>query len=181
VAVSTIGAPSRGPEVAAVTIVHFGSLTGPQSAQVAAALRRLEQRWPGQLRIVWKNLGGYGSSSDLAGEYGAAAQAQGGFWALHDVALRAPSWRYRIETSEILGWMLGAHLDAARAEREVRAGLYRARVEQDKVEARRLGITFAPTVVVNGLVVERARSADYYEKLVERELGEGLLERLGGR
>lgn len=175
------GSPSRGPEVSPVTVVLFGSFACYPCLAQAAIVRRLEGRFPGVLRFVWKHAP-QSPAGDLAAQVAAAAHAQGGFWALYEQATQRPAQALRFLSpsswrGDLLGYATAAGLDEARIERELRADLYRAAIERDLADARRLEVP-AGGALVNGVRVAPGQPWEAWEKLVQRELELGLLERL---
>jgi protein-disulfide isomerase len=147
------GAPVRGPVTAPITVVVFSSLACGSCGDLAQAVRKLKEAWPGRVREVWRSfVPTFASSGNLdiaAAEIAAAAAAQDRFWALHD-ALFAPGrpplprhTRAELEAAARAAGVDLAHRDAA-AERRA--------VDRDAAEARRLSIPSAPAMVVNGIV-----------------------------
>ncbi|HEX9101771.1 MAG TPA: thioredoxin domain-containing protein, partial [Polyangia bacterium] len=83
------GAPIRGPASAPVTVVVWANFACMQCAEVAAALKRLDEAHPGMLRVAWKHFPSpyRAAIGETAAEYAAAAHAQGRFWPLYDLAM----------------------------------------------------------------------------------------------
>jgi predicted DsbA family dithiol-disulfide isomerase len=161
--------------VAPITIALFGHLACASCSALASKMKRLDERFPGRIRFVWKHLPSW-PSGQVAAEIAAAAHAQAGFWALHEQAWRTPA--QRLGRAELLAAATAAGLDAARIERELIAGTHRPSVQADVDEARRMGVTGAPAMVMNGVVVLGEQPLELYERMVQRELESGLLDRL---
>src|SRR6185369_881102 len=85
VAVSTAGAPARGPDDAPVVVVHFASFTSEPSAAAAEQIKRLERELPGRIRSVHRSLPREKDEVGLAAaQLAAEAQEKGKFWEVHD-------------------------------------------------------------------------------------------------
>ncbi|HEX8951876.1 MAG TPA: thioredoxin domain-containing protein, partial [Polyangia bacterium] len=177
------GAPIRGPASAPVTVVLWANFACMQCAEVAAALKRLDEAHPGMLRVVWKHFPSpyRAAIGETAAEYAAAAHAQGRFWPLYDLAMASHLVPARVSRSELDRLGAQARLDEARMRLEIDSGRARATVERDAEEARRLGVPTAGSVAVNGIPVAGAPSYELLDRLVAAELDAGVLDRLRRR
>jgi protein-disulfide isomerase len=172
------GAPARGPRVAPVTIVLFSGFVCGSCTRMHALLRRIDERFPQQIRLVWKHLP---TSTDgtRAAEFAAAAEAtQGAFWNFYDLALKngLPTWK--LDRDALLRHTRAAGLDVALIDAQVERGQYRELVQHDVDEAHRIGIHQPGTTLVNGMIVNPNLSPEQYEQIVGREIERGLLSRL---
>src|SRR6185503_16106951 len=82
--------PVRGAPLAPITVVIFSNLACASCVELAAELDRAIAAHPGAVREIWRSwtpAGGVSSPEELAAEWMAAAEAQGRFWQLHDLAL----------------------------------------------------------------------------------------------
>ena len=182
VSIDLAGAPSRGPEVAPVTIVLFSSFACGPCKRLHETLKRVDERFPGRIRFVWKNLPASVPAAMTAAQFAEAAAARNGFWAMYDHALQAPLRVYGLGPTELEAATRASGLDGAAIQREVAADGWRSAVQRDVDEARKLEITQPGTSVVNGLVLPPPPALGYeqYEAVVEHELEAGVLERLAG-
>lgn len=78
--------PSKGSAEAAITIVEFGDFACEPCAQMATTLASLQQQFPEDVRVIWKDfpnesLHDQATPAALAAR---CAQDQGAFWAYHD-------------------------------------------------------------------------------------------------
>jgi protein-disulfide isomerase len=179
-AIDVAGAPVRGAASAPVTVVVWCNFASMQCAEVAAALKRLDEAHPGMLRVAWKHFPSpyRAAIGEVAAEYAAAAQAQGRFWPLYDLAMASHLVPARVSRSELDRLGAQARLDEAKLRQEIDSGRARAAVERDAEEARRLGVPTAGSVAVNGIPVAGAPSYELLDRLVAAELDAGVLERL---
>jgi protein-disulfide isomerase len=173
------GAPSRGPSLAPVTIVIFSNLACMTCGDTAEALRKLRLAWPGRIREVYRNyVPGYVSSAAIevhAASLAAGAAQQGRFWALHDALFgngQSPLPRRTRADLEAAARLVGVDFDKRNpyAERDV--------IDRDQAEARRLVVPFAPTIIINGLMLSGAASFDRLDRMVRAEMERGLVDRL---
>ena len=152
--------PVRGPQTAAVTIVAFLDVRDARSVDIARVIDRLVAE--GEVRHIHRFYFRMFDEVALhAAELGLDAQRQGRFWPLYDRLL---------ETS---GELDGPALDSLAEElqlerpkdREASLGSVRRGLE----EARRLGVTHAPVLFVNGRYWSGTFPAGQLDALVQEE------------
>ena len=96
-----------------------------------------------------------------------AASKQGKFWEFHDKLfenqkeLNAPSYR---KHAQAVG------LDTARFEKDLLDLTIMKSIDEDKAEAKELGVTGTPGFFVNGRFLSGARPFDDFAKLIDAEL-----------
>ena len=148
-------APVRGPVDASVTIVEFADFQCPYTKQAEGTLRRLEARFPNELRIAWKDfpLSAHPDADPAAQLAREALREKGvaGFWQAHDTLLATTRRLGRAEL-EALARELG--LDLAEARRAIQTERYRDDIDADVEALHRLGTGGTPTFFVNGRMVE---------------------------
>ncbi len=78
-------APTRGPQDAPVTLIHFATFSSTRSARSNGYIDRLKRERPGKVREVFVALPNERDEIGLAAaELAVAAAQQGRFWQLHD-------------------------------------------------------------------------------------------------
>jgi protein-disulfide isomerase len=170
------GAPTRGPSLAPVTVVMFTNLACPACVELATLARRVADKHPGQVRLVFKHwLQPFADTTPA--ELAAGADLQGRFWPLFDLMVPSSVRVQPLGGLDRLAQRAGIDLDRLRADQ--RAGLLRARVDRDLDEVRRLRLLYSPSLVVNGIILAGLQSSEMLEQVIEEELDRGLLERLG--
>ena len=162
--------PVRGPADALVTIVEFADFQCPYSKQAEPLLRRLEARFPNELRVAWKDypLSAH-ADADAAAQLAREALRQkgvAGFWQAHD-RLLAMSPRVGRADLEALARELG--LDLAEARKAIETERYRDAIDADVEALARVGTSGTPTFFVNGRLIESEG---------EEELGQAVAEAL---
>ncbi|HEX2208542.1 MAG TPA: thioredoxin domain-containing protein [Longimicrobium sp.] len=163
-ALGTAGAPVR--------IVEFSDFQCPYCAEVSTSLRRLRDRYPGRVSVVYRH---YPLESIHPHAFAAAvavecAGEQGRFEAFHDalfavqdsIGLR-PWSAYAAEA---------AVPDVAALVRCVEDERFAARVRADMDEARRAGVVATPAFIFNGKMVDGTAGAALVERWVEERLSQ---------
>jgi predicted DsbA family dithiol-disulfide isomerase len=161
------GSPVKGAAKAPVTIVEFSDFECPFCQQVQETLKQIVERYPDEVRLVFKHLPSEGHRNSLPAARAAyCAGEQDRFWQFHD-ALFATR-----------GLSAGVFDDIA-----VRVGLGREKFQsclasarprsaivKDIETARRYRIDSTPSFLINGRLVKGALSFTDFQNLIEREL-----------
>jgi len=140
--------PSLGASNAPVTVVVFTDLLSPQSKVVAIQLKEILAQFPDKARWVFKNLPGRGRQSAIeAHEAAMAANAQGKFWAMHDLILqnRDP---LTLEMLRKFAEQIG--LDLAKYDDDMQKHPYRPAMIADIKDADQASVSMGPAVFING-------------------------------
>ena len=160
--------PARGPVDALVTLVEFGDFQCPFCARYQTALSQLLERYPQDVRLVFKQSPlPFHPDAVGAAEASLAAMAQGKFWPLHD---RLFAHQDQLGREALLAHATAVGLDLARFQAELEAQKYRPRVEADRDAAGRVDARGTPNVFINGRKVVGARDLEELVALVEEEL-----------
>lgn len=166
--IRTDGAPAKGPDSAPVTIAEFSEFQCPFCLKVDPTIKRIEEVYKGQVRIVWKHLPlsihEHAMDAALAAE---AARNQDKFWEYHD-KLFANQDKLDIESLKRYARELG--LDMARFEADRSNPESRKKVEADMAEARTLAVSSTPSFFINGRFVRGAQPFETFAKVIDEEL-----------
>jgi protein-disulfide isomerase len=167
------GAFARGPADAPVTLVEFSDLQCPFCAKTLPAIEAVMRAFDGQVRWVFKHYPlSFHADAPLAHRAALAAGLQGRFWEMHD-AIFADQRRIRrddlVEHAQALG------LDVARFETDLDSPVLQERVERDRLEGDRLGVSGTPTFFVNGRRVLGSQTPEALERVVAAELQAALV------
>ncbi len=162
------GHPSRGSPDAAVTIVQFSHYGAALAAQSDRYVRQAMAEFPGRIRWVQRHfLNRIDEAALEAARIAAFAHEKGRFWEFHD-ALTAHGGALAAGDIEQAARRAGLDLEEFReAEKSDR---YLSRVKADLDAGRRLGLTSAPVMFVNGFYFSVTFPYDQLRQIIAREL-----------
>ena len=176
--VSIDGAPFRGAANAPVTLVEFSDFHCPFCKQVQPTLTQLLARYPGKVRLVYRDfpIDSLHPQARRAAEAARCAQDQGKFWEYHDLLFaEAPK-----ATPEDLGrFAQQVGLDLAKFEPCLSGGIHRAGVQRDLDEGSRLGVNGTPAFFINGRSLSGAQPLEAFARAIEEELARPAAPRSG--
>jgi len=169
VKIHTDGDPSKGPASAKVTLVEFSDFQCPFCAQAAFQLEELLDRYPGQVRLVYKQypIAMIHSQAMLAARASLAANYQGKFWLMHDKMF---SNGKSLSRENIIAWAKQINLDMPRFLKDLDAKETQAAVDRDAKEGDDIGVLGTPTVFLNGQRYNGELTVADFGKVVEGEL-----------
>ena len=128
----------------------------------------------GTLRIEWRDFPYRGGESVNAAVAARTAQAQGKFWAYHDLLYDNQSSGYSDENLVALATEAG--LDTGRFERDYKSSRYERLVRADFQRGLNLGVNGTPTFFINGRMLVGLQPVGVFEDVIEdarREAGGG--------
>lgn len=169
IAVSVQGAPFKGGEKAAVTIVEFSDFHCPFCRQVISTLAQLEARYGDKIKLVFRDfpIENLHPGATKAHEAARCANEQGKFWLYHD-KLFASSPSSSPEVFKGLAKEVG--LDVTGFETCFDSGKYQAAVKKDIDDGNRLGVTGTPAFFINGRLVSGAQPLEAFARIIDDEL-----------
>jgi protein-disulfide isomerase len=140
-----------GPDHAPVTVVEFGDFECPTCKQAAPAVKLLLERFPQQVRIVFRHspLEQPHPHALDAAEAAEAAGAQGKFWEMHDLLFEN---QRHLKRQQLHAYAERLGIDMARYTAEMDDEVYRQRVREHQKSAHDSGVRGTPTFFVNGRV-----------------------------
>jgi protein-disulfide isomerase len=166
--ISVDDAPTLGRDDAPVTLVEFSDLQCPFCARTVATVQEMLKAYPREVKWVFKHFPlDIHDDAPLAHRAALAAKAQGKFWEFHDAVFatqRAMKREDLIAKADALG------LDIKRFTAELDKPEYKAKVEADKAEGKRLGVGGTPTFFINGRRLSGAKSAAEFKAVIEAAL-----------
>jgi len=166
--VSVGAAPLKGPASAKVTVIVFSDYECPFCKKGEDTLRELEQQYPGQLRIAFRNQPlPFHQHARLAAKAALAAGEQGKFWAYHDALFAHQGGLDRASLERYAG-DLG--LDLRRFRSALDEDTLDAAIGADTDEASRLRIQGTPTFFVNGRRIMGAQPLHVFREAVDQAL-----------
>jgi protein-disulfide isomerase len=161
--------PAKGPATAPVTLVEFSDFQCPYCARVGPALKRVEEVYGDQVRIVFKDfpLLQIHNNAAKAAEAGSCANEQGKFWALHDKMFENQS---KLSVAEIKQHAKEAGLDANAFDQCLDSGKQTAEWTKDLADGEKYGVTGTPAFFVNGRLLGGAASFEKLAEVIDDEL-----------
>ncbi len=162
-------APTLGPADAPVTLVAFMDFECPYCRRAHEAFRELPRRYPADLRVVFRHLPlPIHRAADGAARASIAAGLQGQFWPYSE-RLLAPEVQ-GLGRSTFLDLARALGLDEARFLVDLDGPVAAARVRDDMLLARRLGLDGTPAFFLNGRYVSGFRDIDALAADIDAEL-----------
>lgn len=165
------GRPARGPATAPVTVVVFSDFQCPYCARGATRMEALGERFPDQLRIVFRQMPlNSHAHARPAARVALEARAQRGdvgFWTVHDLLFAQQPQLARPDLERLAA---SAGLDLPAVARVLDDAGHEAEIVRDLALARALGIRGTPTFFLNGRRVRGAQSVEVFADIVREEL-----------
>jgi protein-disulfide isomerase len=162
--------PVRGPAEALVTIVEVSDFECPFCKQGAATLRRIEEAFGAEVRVVFKhNPLSMHRNALPAAKLAEEARAQRGdaaFWVAHDRIFELPS----LDRSALEGAGKSFGLNPAKVKAALDGHAHEDHIREDQVLVQSLGAHGTPTYFVNGRKVIGAVAFEVFKGYVEDEL-----------
>lgn len=151
----------RGPEDAAVTIIAYSDFQCPFCGALAPVIAELEERYPNDLKVVFRHFPLIGSEQQpihdkaaLAAQASEAAGQQGKFWEMHDLLFARQAEWTDLSIAEFNAWLLAAAdelgLDRAQFSAELDSEELAALAQAAWLEGQELGMRGTPYLLVNG-------------------------------
>jgi protein-disulfide isomerase len=144
------GSPEKGggPD-APVTIVEWADFECPACQATHPIFDSLVERFPGQVRFVYKNypLKEKHPHAEAAAKAAIAAGAQGKFWEMHHKLFAS---RGKLEQTDIEDYAKQLGLDIAKLRADMNAPATLERLEKDVKQAEGLGLSGTPFILING-------------------------------
>ena len=169
VEVSTDGAPIRGAADAPVTVVEFSDFECPFCKQTHPTLKQLLERYPGKVRLAYRDfpLDSIHPQARRAAEAARCAQDQGKFWEYHDLLFTQSP---QLAPEDLRRYAGQVGVDVTKFDSCLAAGTHKAAVQRDLDEGNRLGVTGTPAFFINGRTLTGAQPLEAFTKLIDQEL-----------
>ncbi len=157
-----------GPEDAPVVIVEFSDFQCPFCGRVLPTLRDVLQRYPKQVRWVFKHFPlDFHPDAPLAHTAALAAGEQGKFWEMHDLIF---SNQAAMKRQHLVAYAKELKLDEEEFTKALDGNKYEEKINLDIQEGRRLGVSGTPTFFVNGRRLVGAKPIEAFVRIIEAEL-----------
>jgi formate-nitrite transporter family protein len=138
-----------GRDDAPVTLVEYGDYECPYCRGAYRDVHRLLDRYPGEVRFVFRNfpIAQVHPHAEMAAEAAEAAAAQGKFWEMYELLLQDTS---ELDLDSLLGYADRLGLEVARFRNEVLGNVYAEKISGDVGEGIANGVNQTPKFYVNG-------------------------------
>jgi protein-disulfide isomerase len=166
---ATQGAPVRGAAQAPVTIVEFSDFQCPFCKQAHPTLAQVLERYPGKVRLFYRDfpLDGLHPQARRAAEAARCAHDQGKFWEFHDLLFTNSP---QAGDSDLRRYATQTGLDVTQFEGCLASGVHKGAVQRDIDEGTRLGVTGTPAFFVNGRPLSGAQPLETFARIIDEEL-----------
>jgi len=164
--VTTDDDPSFGSSDAPLTIVQFADFGCPFCADTSYTVRRLESRYPNQIRFIFRDfpITENHPDSQLAAEAAECANEQGVFWEYHDKLYQNQSDHSR---DALKVYALELNMDYNSFVACLNSGRFRSEVQDDYAAGVMAGVYGTPTFFFNGNRVQGAIPDDIFVLIVD--------------
>ena len=162
--------PSLGPDDAPVTIIEFSDYQCPYCRRAEPVVQQVLERYPSQVRFVFRHfpLERIHSEARGAAEAAACANQQGRFWEFHG-KLFAPGAKFDAES--LRQHASDVELDLEAFQTCVDERRFEADIEADLDAGRQAGVAGTPAFFVNGIRMKGARPLEDFAAVIDKELG----------
>lgn len=147
---------SEGPDSAPATILEYGDYSCPSCAPLAAALRRLRQEYPADLRVVYRHFPGSNANAAQAALAAEAAARQEKFWEMHDLLYAAQANWLTKSPAEFEAWLLQQAmtlgLDLPRFRADLQSDALQTLVADAQKRGAAIGLPGTPILLINGQI-----------------------------
>ena len=176
VEVSSTGAPFRGAANAPVTIVEFSDFECPFCKQTNPTLKQLLERYPGKVRLAYRDfpLDSIHPQARRAAEAARCAQDQGKFWEYHDVLFTQSP---KLAPDDLKRYAAQAGIDVKKFDDCLLGGVHKTALQKDIDEGTRLGVSGTPAFFINGRLLTGAQPLEAFARIIDDELARATVSR----
>jgi len=166
--IATGASPTQGPEDAPITLVEFSDYECPFCKAAAPILKQVQERYPTQLRLVYKNfpLEAHPQARPAA-EATMCAAEQGKFWEYHQKLFEKSP---QIGTEQLAFIAGAAGLDKVQFEECLSSHRSAAVVQADLDAGKKAAVAGTPSFFVNGVALVGGRTLNDFAKAIDAEL-----------
>jgi len=158
----------KGNPKAPVTIVEFSDFQCPFCSRVNPTISTIMKTYGDKVRIVFKhNPLAFHKDAPLASEASLAAGAQGKFWEMHDLLFAN---QRKLKRADLDGYAAKLGLDMAKFKSDLDKRTFKAQVDADLAQARKIGVRGTPNFFVNGRKLTGARPFPQFKQKIDEAL-----------
>ncbi len=140
---------AEGPTDAPLTLVEYGDYQCSYCGAAYPIIKRLQKTLGKKLRFVFRNFPVTQAHpyAMIAAETAEAAALQGKFWEMHDLLYEQQTL---LEPDIIPSWAKRIGLDIDKFGNDIKQGVVKKRIKEDRQSGIRSGVNGTPTFYVNG-------------------------------
>lgn len=160
--------PSLGPSDAPVTVVEFSDYLCPACRKAHSITQTIREKYEGKIRWVFKDfpLEAHEGADTLAIAARCAGD-QGGFWAYQDRLFGAEG---KPGTEALEAFASELDFDTESFSRCLESEAHRSRIEADREEGKRAGVSGTPSFIINGKLKTGPLAVKEFEEIIDEEL-----------
>jgi protein-disulfide isomerase len=169
VALKVVG-PTLGAAHPQVTLVVFSDFTCPYSAQARRLIKKLLQRYPNSLQVVYQDFPlEQHPMARPAAEAAHCALEQDKFWAYYDVLFDNSA---QLQAANFVQYATQTGLDADAFNRCLASGRAQLAITQSQTQARHLGVKGTPAMFINGMRLTGVLPMPLMQAFIDHELAQ---------
>jgi len=158
----------RGNPKAPVMIVEFSDYQCPYCHSVEPTVKELMAKYGDKISLSYRDfpLTAIHSQAMISAEASRCALEQGKFWEYHDQLFTSS----KLEKADLVGYARNLKLDDKQFESCLSSEKYKADIDKDLQDGRKVGINGTPGFFINGVVLSGAQGRDAFERVINDEL-----------
>jgi len=158
----------RGNAKAPVMIVEFSDYQCPYCHQVEPTVKEVLARYGDKVSLSYRDfpLTAIHSQAMIAAEASRCAEEQGKFWEYHDQLFTAS----KLEKDSLIEYARNLKLDDKQFESCLTSEKYKADIDKDAQEGRKVGVTGTPGFFINGVALSGAQGPEAFSRVIDDEL-----------
>jgi protein-disulfide isomerase len=159
----------RGDPNAPVTIIEFSDFQCPYCRQAFPILEALLAKYPGQVKLAYRDfpLRGVHPNAQIAAEAARCANEQGKFWEYHDLLFSSPD---KLDRAGLLQKAQTLNLDQKSFESCLDTGKFRVSIDDDIKAGTAARVDGTPAFFINGVFLSGVQSQSVFEGKINAEL-----------
>lgn len=168
VTIPVVGAPTKGPANARVTVVEYSDFQCPFCSKAIKTVDALLAKYPKDVRVVYKQFPlDQHAQAQIAAEGSLAAHAQGKFWQLHDKMYSDIS---DLSKERLLVYAKQIGVDVTKFQADLNSRKWEKEVNREREEGETFGVNSTPTFFINGKKYNGAWEVAALAPIIEKEL-----------
>ena len=170
----------RGPADAAVTLIEYGDFQCPFCTELEKSLKQLEEQYPDDLRVVYRNFPLIGTADEpihekasLSMQAAEAAGLQGKYWEMHDALFAGQDEWTGMSMDNFEAWLLDTaavlDLDGDKFTQDLHSDELIQMAQDAWTQGQQDQISYTPYVLINGLLYTGPTDVYNLELIIQLE------------